>query len=152
MPKHPLPADLDTKNIRPRWHVRDPEVLVVHGIGVVFRAVGLDIRERRFARLGLHEAVDPGLLYRIPRGVPHLAGDHAGTGQRLDPELGVRVVRRITDVRIDDQACRIERRGMHLEVQMIVGGSARVADERDDVAGFHSLPYLRYQFRVVVID
>ena len=41
---------------------------------------------------------------------------------------------------------------MHLEVQMIVGGSARVADERDDVAGFHSLPYLRYQFRVVVID
>jgi len=67
-------------------------------------------------------------------------------------QLRIRVVGRIAHVRIDDQARRVEGRGMDFEVDVVVGGAAGVADERDDVAGFDALANLHEQPGVVVID
>src|SRR6266496_1281092 len=107
--KHALPADFDAKHVRSRWHVGDAEVLVIDGIGVIARAVRLDERERRLVRLGLHEAVDACLVDGLAGRIPHLPRDHSCAGERIDPQLRVRVVRRIAHVGIDDQARRVER-------------------------------------------
>src|SRR5690349_6666875 len=49
--KYSLSTDARAKDVFAGRHVGDGEVLVVHGVGVVFRAVGLDVRERRFSWL-----------------------------------------------------------------------------------------------------
>src|SRR5467141_4472079 len=56
--KYALPADCDAEHVLSGWHVGDTEVLVIDGIGVIARAIGLDERERRFVRLRFHDAVD----------------------------------------------------------------------------------------------
>src|SRR5574338_1657681 len=102
-PPHVPSVDLGTNRVIAGWNATDGEVVVIQRVRMRLVAVGLDIRQRRFTRLGLSQAVDAGAGYWLTGRVPDLARDDARILRRRDPEFRIGGIGRETLKRIHDQ-------------------------------------------------
>src|SRR3989475_783301 len=131
--------------------IRHREVLAIIRVRMIVLAVRLGVGVRRLLRLRLHQPVHAHLRRRPALRIPHPSRHDARARERTDPELRVHRLLRVPLVRIHNQRPGVDRRGVDLEVQVVVGGAARVADERDYVARLDALAHQDEELRVVVI-
>ena len=95
------------------------------------------------------ESIDARTGYRRAGGIQHTPGDDTGASAAARSGARDWSCRGEPLHRVHHGLQRIRRGDVNLEVEVIIGGAAGVADPRDPLTGGHSLPHLHVEHAVV---